>query len=86
MLALHRSDVSVKTDDGQRMGVPASYVDAGDLTHGYAMTIHKSQGMTCYVSLVLATPGFVRLPRSYRTGCRRSEGGVGAGCAGAPTA
>ncbi|MEZ5182201.1 MAG: ATP-dependent RecD-like DNA helicase [Acidimicrobiales bacterium] len=26
---------------------------AGHLTHGYAMTIHKSQGMTCDVALVL---------------------------------
>ncbi len=45
--------IEIATDDGQRLDVPSSYVDDGRLTHGYAMTIHKSQGMTCDVSLVL---------------------------------
>ncbi|MBS1836081.1 MAG: relaxase domain-containing protein [Actinobacteria bacterium] len=45
--------VHVETSDGDRLAVPAEYVAAGHLTHGYAMTIHKSQGMTCDVALVL---------------------------------
>ncbi|GMU78779.1 MAG: hypothetical protein AMXMBFR46_15730 [Acidimicrobiia bacterium] len=45
--------VHVETSDGARLAIPADYVAAGHLTHGYAMTIHKSQGMTCDVALVL---------------------------------
>lgn len=45
--------VHVETGDGDRLAVPIEYVAAGHLTHGYAMTIHKSQGMTCDVALVL---------------------------------
>ncbi len=43
----------LETDDGTRIDLPAYYAVLGDLTHGYAMTVHKSQGMTCDVSLVL---------------------------------
>jgi ATP-dependent exoDNAse (exonuclease V) alpha subunit len=45
--------VHVATSDGDRVAVPVDYIAAGHLTHGYAMTIHKSQGMTCDVALVL---------------------------------
>ena len=45
--------VQVETSDGDRLALPIDYVAAGHLTHGYAMTIHKSQGMTCDVALVL---------------------------------
>ncbi len=45
--------VQIETGDGQRVAIPIEYVAAGHLTHGYAMTIHKSQGMTCDVTLVL---------------------------------
>jgi conjugative relaxase-like TrwC/TraI family protein len=43
----------VDTHDGRRLEVPAGYAAGGDLTHGYAMTVHKAQGMSCDVSLVL---------------------------------
>lgn len=46
-------EVEIETRDGTRFAVPHEYIAAGHLTHGYAMTIHKSQGMTCDVSLVL---------------------------------
>lgn len=45
--------VHIVTSDGDRLAVPVDYIAAGHLTHGYAMTIHKSQGMTCDVALVL---------------------------------
>jgi ATP-dependent exoDNAse (exonuclease V) alpha subunit len=45
--------VEIETRDGSRLAVPHEYITAGHLTHGYAMTIHKSQGMTCDVSFVL---------------------------------
>ena len=35
--------------------MPTSYLDAGHLDHGYAMTIHKAQGLTADAALVLAT-------------------------------
>ena len=46
-------DVVVVTDEGVRVQVPLDYVVDGHLTHAYALTIHKSQGMTCDVALVL---------------------------------
>ncbi|MCZ7525598.1 MAG: relaxase domain-containing protein [Acidimicrobiia bacterium] len=46
-------EVEIETRDGIRLAVPHECIAAGHLTHGYAMTIHKSQGMTCDVSLVL---------------------------------
>ena len=45
--------VLIETSDGDRLAVPVDYISAGHLIHGYAMTIHKSQGMTCDVALVL---------------------------------
>ncbi|KAA0233738.1 MAG: ATP-dependent RecD-like DNA helicase [Acidimicrobiales bacterium] len=42
----------VDTHDGQQLRVPVRYAWE-HLTHGYAMTMHKAQGMTCDVSLVL---------------------------------
>src|SRR3546814_1245910 len=47
------SAVHIETSDGDRLAVPIDYIAAGHLTHGYAMTIHKSQGTTCDVALVL---------------------------------
>ena len=46
-------DIVVETDEGARVQVPSSTCSTGHLTHAYAMTIHKSQGMTCDVALVL---------------------------------
>jgi ATP-dependent exoDNAse (exonuclease V) alpha subunit len=45
--------VEIETSDGGHIIVPREYVTAGHLSHGYAMTVHKSQGMTCDVALVL---------------------------------
>jgi ATP-dependent exoDNAse (exonuclease V) alpha subunit len=46
--------LTVRLIDGTDRAVPASYLDAGHLDHGYAMTIHKSQGLTADEALVLA--------------------------------
>ena len=50
----HRA-VTIRADAGTVHELPARYLDAGHLTHGYAMTIHKSQGLTVDRCLVLAT-------------------------------
>ncbi len=39
--------LTVRTDTGASIDVPNGYIDAGQLTHGYALTVHKAQGMTC---------------------------------------
>ena len=52
---IERRAVTIRTDSGSAHELPARYLDAGHLTHGYAMTIHKSQGLTVDRCLVLAT-------------------------------
>jgi hypothetical protein len=46
--------LAVTTDDGATVAIPFAYVEAGSLTHGYAMTIHKAEGATVTTALVLA--------------------------------
>jgi conjugative relaxase-like TrwC/TraI family protein len=46
-------DLVVVTDEGTRVQVPLNYLLDGHVTHAYALTVHKSQGMTCDVTLVL---------------------------------
>ncbi|MDQ3954134.1 MAG: relaxase domain-containing protein [Actinomycetota bacterium] len=46
--------LTVETPDGARLVLPADYLEEGHLTHAYAITGHKSQGMTCDKSFVLA--------------------------------
>ncbi len=43
--------VVVRLND-RMVELPAAYLAAGNLTHGYAMTVHKAQGATCDVALV----------------------------------
>jgi Ti-type conjugative transfer relaxase TraA len=47
-------DVNVVLDDGAQRSLPPSYVADGCLTHGYAITGHKAQGMTTDRAFVLA--------------------------------
>ncbi len=42
----------VVTLDGGDVELPEAYLTAGNLSHGYALTIHKAQGATCDVALV----------------------------------
>lgn len=46
-------ELTLLTDDGRNAVLPSSYLEAGHLTHAYAITGHKSQGMTADRSFVL---------------------------------
>lgn len=48
-----RGRLEVRTSDDSVVRVPFAYVEAGHLTHGYAMTVHKAQGATCDHAFVL---------------------------------
>jgi hypothetical protein len=62
-LTVHRDDT------GHLVELPADYLDAGHLTHGYALTAHKAQGLTCDATFVLGSDeiyrewGYVALSR-----------------------
>ena len=47
--------LTVRLTNGTDRVVPTSYLDAENLDHGYAMTIHKAQGLTADEALALAT-------------------------------
>ncbi len=52
--------LTVQLDNGPAVRLPADYLADGHVDHGYAMTIHKSQGMTTRQSFVLASPNLAR--------------------------
>ncbi|MGH8985360.1 MAG: AAA family ATPase, partial [Acidimicrobiia bacterium] len=58
--AAGEAGVAVRLDGGATVTLPADYLHAGNLTHAYATTIHKAQGMTCDRSLVLAGDALFR--------------------------
>jgi ATP-dependent exoDNAse (exonuclease V) alpha subunit len=66
------SGVVVSTADGERF-LPASYIGAGHLGHGYALTVHKSQGLTVDQAFVLATESLNR-EAAYVAMSRAREG------------
>jgi conjugative relaxase-like TrwC/TraI family protein len=45
---------------GRSTTVPAGYLTAGGLDHGYALTVHQSQGMTCEQALLLGSDALYR--------------------------
>ena len=45
--------ITIRRDDGTDVTLPASYLAAGHLTHAYAITGHKAQGMTTQKAFVL---------------------------------
>ena len=59
----------VETADGPR-ALPSDYLEAGHLGHAYAMTVHKSQGMTVERAFVLSSEslsqesGYVAMSRA----------------------
>ena len=67
------------------ISLPASYMENGLVTHGYALTVHKAQGLTCDRAFVLGTEdlyremGYVAMSRGrlsnelYAVGERRIE-------------
>lgn len=57
---VEQASLSVETLDGRPIDVPAGYLDDGHLTHGYAMTAHKSQGITVTRAFVLGSDRLYR--------------------------
>jgi len=49
--------LSVRLDNGKSVSVPNRYIDDGHLSHGYAITVHKAQGMTCDAAYLLGDDG-----------------------------
>jgi conjugative relaxase-like TrwC/TraI family protein len=41
-----KGELTIRTDGGRHVRLPATYLEAGHVTHAYAMTGHKAQGMT----------------------------------------
>lgn len=50
----HRGTLTIETPKG-RVLLPAEYLQAGHIAHGYATTIHKAQGATFDRGLLLGT-------------------------------
>ena len=55
-----RHAIEVVDDLGVQLLLPADYVDAGHVTHGYAITGHKAQGLTCDHTYTLGTETLYR--------------------------
>lgn len=53
-------DLCVRLDSGVEGSLPADYLADGHLAHGYARTIHKSQGSTAKRAFVLGSPDLSR--------------------------
>ena len=51
-----RRAATVRADDGTTLQLPASYLDAGHLEHGYCLTAHALQGATVRHALVVSHP------------------------------
>jgi conjugative relaxase-like TrwC/TraI family protein len=52
--------IEVRLDDSSNLMLPCDYVDAGHVTHGYAITGHKAQGMTVDRTWVLGSDSVYR--------------------------
>ena len=66
---LGRHSLTLATTHGRTVQVDRTWLAQGDLAHGYAMTIHKSQGRTVHTALLVgdtalsAEAGYVGLSR-----------------------
>jgi conjugative relaxase-like TrwC/TraI family protein len=63
-LDAHARRIDVVHANGQPRAIPFAYAEAGHLTHGYATTLHKTQGATLEQTFVLADDTLHR-ERSY---------------------
>jgi hypothetical protein len=59
VVGLDGNGLHIETTGGPRI-LPARYVEAGHLAHGYATTVHKAQGATYDRAFVLATDSLTR--------------------------
>jgi conjugative relaxase-like TrwC/TraI family protein len=55
LTAIRADGLTLATDGGGSIELPAAYVDAGHLTHGYATTAHRAQGATVDRTFVLGS-------------------------------
>jgi conjugative relaxase-like TrwC/TraI family protein len=68
-----RRAVEAVDDRGVQLLLPAGYLDAGHVAHGYAITGHKAQGLTCDHTYTLGTEtlyrewGYVAMSRGRLT-------------------
>ncbi|MDP8961936.1 MAG: relaxase domain-containing protein [Actinomycetota bacterium] len=75
--------LAVTTDDGRHLILPARYLEAGHVAHGYAVTGHKAQGLTVDHTFVLGSPelyrewGYVAMSRGRHTNRLYVCAGVG---------
>ena len=58
-VSLEHRHMTLETNEGRRV-LPAEYLDAGQIRHGYAVTVHKAQGSTCDHALVLGSDELYR--------------------------
>jgi conjugative relaxase-like TrwC/TraI family protein len=72
-VAPRRRQIDAVTDDGRPIILDRHYLDAGHVTHGYAITGHKAQGLTVEHTYVLGSEalyrewGYVALSRGRQT-------------------
>jgi conjugative relaxase-like TrwC/TraI family protein len=52
---LRERAIVLETHEGRRLHLPAAYLDAGHVRHAYALTGHKTQGLTLERAFVLAS-------------------------------
>lgn len=52
--------ITITTGDGRNIELPADYIDAGHLAHGYALTAHKAQGITVEHAYILGSDRLYR--------------------------
>ncbi len=70
---LAKHSITLELADQRRFELPAAYLDAGQVSHAYALTGHKTQGLTVEQAFVLASGqgqlkewAYVALSRSRR--------------------
>ena len=56
----NRRKLTIETTDHRQVTIPIDYLEAGHLDHGYALTIHKAQGLTADETIVLADETLAR--------------------------
>ncbi len=65
--------MTIRTDDDRSVDLPAEYVVDGNLTHAYALTLHKAQGISVGEAFVLGTEGLDR-EHAYSAVSRGADG------------